>query len=71
MIVEPEYRDVRIEVNAVAERDRFNTEVRILRLFSREKPLEMVSCWKQTVVLAERAAASYARSWVDSRLYSE
>ena len=52
--------------------DRFNAEERILRLFAREKPhVEIVSCWKQTVVLAERAAALYARRWVDSRLYSE
>jgi hypothetical protein len=29
VIVEPEYRGFRIEVNAVAERDRFNAEVRL------------------------------------------
>ena len=72
MIVEPDYRGHRIEVNAVAERDRFNAKVRILRLFSREKPhVEIVSCWKETVVLAERAGALYARRWIDSSLYSE
>ena len=72
MIVESEYRGFRIEVNAVAERDRFNAEVRVLQLFSREKPhVEIVSCWKQAAVLAERAGAVYARRWVDSRLYSE
>ena len=38
MIVVPDYRGFRIDVNTVAVDGRHNGEVRILRLFSREKP---------------------------------
>ena len=49
MIVVPEYRGFRIEVNAVAVDERHNTEVRILRLFARDKPhVETVTWFKMT-----------------------
>ena len=38
MLVELDDRGYRIEVVTVAERDRYNAEVRMLRLFSQEKP---------------------------------
>jgi hypothetical protein len=47
VIVEPDYRGFRIEVNAIAVDGRFNAEVRLLRLFSRDKPrAETVTCLK-------------------------
>ena len=47
MLIEPDYRGYRIEVNAVAERDRFNAEVRIRRHAVHEKPhVEIVSRWE-------------------------
>jgi hypothetical protein len=72
VIVEPNYRGFRFEVDAVPERDRFNAEVRIRRLAVHEDPhVAFVNCWKQTVTAAERAGALWARRWIDSRLYSE
>jgi hypothetical protein len=72
VIVEPNYRGFRFEVDAVPERDRFNAEVRIRRHGVKEEPhVELVNCWKQTVMAAERAGALWARRWIDSRLYSE
>jgi hypothetical protein len=54
--VVPTYRGHRIEVNAVAVDGRYNAEVRILRLFSRDKPhVETVTCLKLTPELAEYA----------------
>ena len=45
MLIEPDYRGHRIQVDAIAAGDRWNAEVRILRLFSREKPhVETVRC---------------------------
>lgn len=38
VLIEPHYRGWRIEVNSVAERDRWKIDVRLLRLFSRDKP---------------------------------
>jgi len=56
MIVEPTYRGWRIEVNAISAGDRFNAEVRLLRLFSRDKPpVEAVTCLKLGAEHAERA----------------
>ena len=54
MIVVPEYRSYRIEVNAIAADGRYNAEVRILKLFAREKPhVEVVTCYKLTAKHAE------------------
>ena len=46
--------------------DRFNAEVRLLRLFSRDKPrVETVTCLKLGAKHAERAGYIWARRWVD------
>src|SRR5262249_58699357 len=37
VIVEPDYRGFRIEANAAVEGERWNADVRLLRLFSRDK----------------------------------
>ena len=37
MIVEPTYKGYRIEVNAIPAGGRFNAEVRLLKLFTRDK----------------------------------
>jgi hypothetical protein len=66
VIVEPSYRGYRIEVNAIAVDGRFNAEVRLLRLFSRDKPhVETVTCLKLGAEHAERAGYFWARRWVD------
>jgi hypothetical protein len=68
MMVVPDYRGFRIEVNAVAVDGRYTAEVRIWRLFAREKPqVEMVSCLKMTPDLAEHSGEIWARRWVDLR----
>jgi len=55
-----------IEVNAVAVHGRYNAEVRILRLFAREKPhVDMVTCLKLTPDLAEHSGEIWARRWID------
>jgi len=68
MIVEPYYRGRRIEINAipaVPEGPRYNGEVRMRRLFSRDAPRhEVVSCYKLTPGLAEHAALIWAKRWV-------
>jgi hypothetical protein len=72
VIVEPDYRGPRFEVNAVAESKRYSAEVRVRRHAVHEKPrVEIVSCLKDTVAAAERAGALWARRWIDSRHYSE
>lgn len=68
MIVVPDYRGFRIEVNAVAADGRFNAEVPVLRLFARERPtVETVTCFKLTAAHAERAGEVWARRWVDAK----
>jgi hypothetical protein len=52
------YRNHRIDVNAVRVGDRFNAKVRLLRLFSRDKPhVEMVTCLKLRADHAEHSAS--------------
>ena len=69
MLVEPDYRRYRIEVNAVAEGDRWNAEVRSRRTLSQEKPhVEIVSNYKLTRDLAELSALTWARRWIDLQL---
>jgi hypothetical protein len=56
VIVEPNYRGHRIEVNAVADGDRWNADVMVRRPLSSEKPLhERVSCYKLSASHAEQA----------------
>jgi hypothetical protein len=65
MIIVPDYRGHRIEINAIAVKaaDRWNAEVRI-----RAKPdVEIVTCHKLTADHAERAAEIWARRWIDLR----
>ena len=67
MIVVPTYRGFRIEVNAVAADGRYNAEVRILKLFARDKPhVQTITCRKLTPEYAERVASTWARRWVDA-----
>jgi hypothetical protein len=71
MIVVSDYRGYRIEVEAVAvvAGGRYNADVRMRRLFSRNKPrVERVTCYKLTPDLAERAGELWARRWIDSRI---
>src|SRR5690349_20741385 len=69
VLVEPDYRRYRIEVNAVAKGDRWNAEVRIRRTLSQEKPhVEIVSNYKLTRDLAELSALTWARRWIDLQL---
>lgn len=66
MIVEPDYRGYRIEVNAELADGAWNAQVRIRRPLSEEKPhVELVTCRKPTAKVAEERAAVYARRWVD------
>jgi hypothetical protein len=66
VIVVPEYRGFRIEVNAISVDGRHNAEVRILRLFARERPhVETVTCFKLTAKHVEWAGELWARRWVD------
>jgi hypothetical protein len=63
MIVVPEYRGFRIDVNAIAVDRRRNADVRILRLFSQEKPhVDIVTCLKVTATHAESAGEIWARA---------
>jgi hypothetical protein len=56
-------------VNAVAEGDRWNAEVRSRRTLSQEKPhVEIVSNYKLTRDLAELSALTWARRWIDLQL---
>jgi len=70
VLIEPDYRSYRIEVNAVAEGDRWNAAVMIRRTLSSEKPLhDRVRCYKPSASHAEQAGMLWARRWIDSRLY--
>jgi len=67
MIIEQDYCGYRIEVEAIAADGRWNADVRMRRLFSREAPRhEVVSCYKLTPDLAEHAALIWAKRWVDA-----
>ena len=62
MIVVREYPGFRIEVNAVAVDERRNAEVRILRLFARDKPhVETVTWFKMTAKHAQYSRLIEAR----------
>src|SRR5436305_889108 len=66
MLVVPDYRGFRLQIDAVAADGRWNAEVWIRRILSGEKPhMERVNCSKLTPEHAERRAAIWARRWVD------
>jgi hypothetical protein len=68
MIVVSDYRGFRIEVEAVAvvAGGRYNADVRMRRLFLREKPrVERVTCYKLTRDSAEHAGELWAKRWID------
>jgi hypothetical protein len=70
MIVVPDYRGRRIEINPIAAKaaDRWNAEVRIRRHAVNAKPhVEIVTCHKLTAEHAERAGEIWARRWIDLR----
>jgi hypothetical protein len=70
MIVVPDYRGHRIEINAVAVKtgDRWNAEVRIRGHAANAKlHVEIVTCHKLTAEHAERAGEIWARRWIDLR----
>jgi hypothetical protein len=61
MIVVSDYRGYRIEVEAVAVDGHYNADVRMRRLFSRDKPrVERVTCYELTPDLAEHAGELWA-----------
>jgi len=68
VIVEPTYRGFRIEVGpSPPGMVYWNAHVRILRLFSREKPRrESVTCHKITAEHAEGAAIVVAKRWINA-----
>jgi len=69
MIVLPDYRGHRIEVNAVAIDGRFNAEVRVRRTLSQDKPhVARVTCFKLTAEHAEWTGERWARRWMDLRV---
>jgi len=65
--VEPTYRGFGIEVEVVSATDGYwKCPVRILRLFSREKPRrESVTCQTITAEHVERTAIAVAKRWID------
>ncbi|PYM22179.1 MAG: hypothetical protein DMD80_29170 [Candidatus Rokuibacteriota bacterium] len=66
MLVVPDYRGYRIEIDAAPADGRWNAEARIRRLFSEDKPhVEQVTCFKLTAEYAERSAVIWACRWVD------
>ncbi len=66
MIVVPDYRGFRIQVDAVAVDSRWNAEVRLRRILTQEKPqLETVTCFKLTAEHAESAGEIWAKRWID------
>jgi hypothetical protein len=68
VIVVSDYRGYRIEVEAVAvvAGGRYNADVRMRRLFSRDKPrVERVTCYKLTPGLAEQAGELWAKRHID------
>ena len=67
MIVVPNYRAHRIDVNAVPAGDWFNAEVRIRRTLSDAKPIvDTVTCLKVSAALAEQAGERFAKRWIGS-----
>ena len=72
MLIEPDYRRHRIEVNAVAKGGRWNAEVRIRQHAVKAKPhVEGVSCFKSTAEHAEQAGMLWARRWIDRHVTEE
>jgi hypothetical protein len=70
MIVIPDYRGHRIEIDTIAVKaaDRWDAEVRIRGHAVNAKPrVEIVTCHKLTANHAERAAEIWARRWIDLR----
>jgi hypothetical protein len=68
VIVVPDYRGHRFDVEAVAVDGRWNAAVRIRRILSDEKPhRETVACLKLTPEHAERNAEIWARRWIGSQ----
>jgi len=68
VIVVSDYRGYRIEVEAVAvvAGGRYNADVRMRRLFSRDKPrVERVTCYKLTPGLAEYVGELWAKRHID------
>ena len=67
MLVQPDYRGHRIQVDAVRVGARWDAEVRIHHVLSHEKRHgERVMCDKPDAELAERWGAAWARGWVDA-----
>ena len=67
MIVMPDYRGHRIDVEAVPAGARFNATVCIRRTLSDATPhVETVTCFKMSAALAEAAAEElWAKPWID------
>jgi len=54
------------DATAVVTGGRYNADVRMRRLFLREKPrVERVTCYKLTPDLAEHAGELWAKRWID------
>jgi hypothetical protein len=67
MIVIPDYRGFRIQVDAMAVDGRWNAEVRMRRILSQDKPrVERVTCYKLTAKHAEWSGELWAKRWIDT-----
>jgi len=66
LLIEPDYRGHRIEVNAQHVDGAWNAEVRIRRILYDGKPhVEIVTCRKPTAKVAEERGLVYGHRWVD------
>jgi hypothetical protein len=71
MIVIPDYRGHRIEVAAVADGQRWNAEIRIIRPATTQPHIETMACHRLSPELAERAGEGLAKRLVDVTLLAE
>jgi hypothetical protein len=68
MIVVPDYRGHRIEINAVEADGRWDAEVRIRQQAVHAKPrVRIVNCCELTAEHAERAGEIWGKRWVDAK----
>jgi len=66
MLVVPDYRGIRIQIDAVPAGARWKADVRIRRVLSNDRPrVERMTCSKLAADHAERSGEIWARRWVD------
>ena len=65
VLTDPDYKGFRIEVNAVAEGDRWHADVRIRRIAGGEPHVERVLNYSLIPATAELTGLRWARLWID------